>query len=479
MKQQLLQRFITLEDENNLFQKKIQNVHFWSYIREYMYEEIIANSEQNIDISNNASSGGIKQKIKKIFYEIPNILFHNPFHGLEEKELLVISTPSKIYADDFFQCIYTENIIKRFTKKANVIESASYEPHKKPTEFTNVKYLDYLLIKVQVKTKIKQIFNKGSLTSQEQIYIEELIGMINKEFNISLDISKISNYIKNMLIKQKVAYRYYDKVLNKAKPKCIIEICHYEFSKLVLNEVAKDKKIKVVELQHGIIGSLHEAYNYNRIVDLPCFPDYILLFGEYWKETASFPINKENLLPVGFPYFEERTVTKTKNREQKKVFLFLSQPTIGIELSNLAVELNKVIDHNNFKVIYKLHPNEFTNWKEKYSQLANTNIEVVDNTEKDLYYYFSISNYQIGVYSTALYEGIGYGLKTFILKTFGYEYVGDLVNKRNAILIERAADILEKLNDELEDSDNISSQLWKEGSINNIATAIEGIINDL
>ncbi|MPM88210.1 hypothetical protein SDC9_135311 [bioreactor metagenome] len=161
------------------------------------------------------------------------------------------------------------------------------------------------------------------------------------------------------------------------------------------------------------------------------------------------------------------------------MFLFLSQPTIGKELTSFAIELNKVIDHNNFKIIYKLHPNEFANWREKYSQLANTNIEVVDNTQNDLYYYFSISNYQIGVYSTALYEGIGYGLKTFILKTFGYEYIGDLVNKGNAILVESAVDVLEKLDSKVEDVDALRIQLWKENSVNNIATAIKGIINDL
>ena len=104
---------------------------------------------------------------------------------------------------------------------------------------------------------------------------------------------------------------YYLKLLDKVKPKIIIEVVSYSFNNLLINEVAKKYKIPTIELQHGTIGRYHIAYNFKKQIYLPTFPDYIFLFGEYWKNNTRFPISNGKLKVTGFPYFEHKmNITK-------------------------------------------------------------------------------------------------------------------------------------------------------------------------
>src|SRR5699024_9522570 len=119
----------------------------------------------------------------------------------------------------------------------------------------------------------------------------------------------------------------------------------------------------------------------------------------------------------------------------------ISQGNIGKHLSDVANMLSKEIDQNSFEIIYKLHPGEYDTWKDDYPWLLKSNIKVIDNSLHDMHYYFSFANIQIGVNSTALFEGIAYNLPTFILKTSGYEIMNDLIESGYMKLVKNHSDI--------------------------------------
>ena len=89
------------------------------------------------------------------------------------------------------------------------------------------------------------------------------------------------------------------------------------------------------------------------------------------------------------------------------------------------------------QIKYKLHPSEYNIWKE-YPDLCRlaevANVEILDS-DVDLYSLFATSFYQIGVFSTAIYEGIGMGCKTVLLNLPGVEYMDDLVASSLAVLL--------------------------------------------
>ena len=213
--------------------------------------------------------------------------------------------------------------------------------------------------------------------------------------------------------------------------------------------------------------------------EIEYFPDKILSFGNYWKNACPFPIDSENIIPMGFPYFEENSKTYMKIAEdknskegnnqktEKKQILFISQGVIGKYLSELAYEtalnMNKNNENNednaqNYNFIYKLHPGEYGTWKENYDYLTKAvnefdNFTVINKSEPPLYELFAESHYQIGAFSTAIYEGLAFNCKTFIIDVPGVEYLDDLIDKDIVKKVNSSEELINYINNE-----NISIQ---------------------
>ena len=68
--------------------------------------------------------------------------------------------------------------------------------------------------------------------------------------------------IRKIALRHKLSYRYYEKIINRVKPKIITEVVSYGFNRMIINEIAKEKQIPIVEFQHGVMGKYHVAYNF-------------------------------------------------------------------------------------------------------------------------------------------------------------------------------------------------------------------------
>ena len=71
--------------------------------------------------------------------------------------------------------------------------------------------------------------------------------------------------------------------------------------------------------------------------------------------------------------------------------------------------------------MFKLHPGECSVLKTEYPLLLHADIDVIDHNQNDMHNYFTQSDFQVGVASTALFEELTYGLKTIIVTLHGYE----------------------------------------------------------
>lgn len=108
--------------------------------------------------------------------------------------------------------------------------------------------------------------------------------------------------------------------------------------------------------------------------------------------------------------------------------MFLSQGPIGKRLSNLAIDLAKKLNKDEYRILYKLHPGKKERYKEEYKKLEQYGILVIYKDEDVLYELFANSEVQIGVYTTAVYEGLGFGLDTYIYKIELSEAMDELCN---------------------------------------------------
>ena len=184
------------------------------------------------------------------------------------------------------------------------------------------------------------------------------------------------------------------------------------------------------------------------------FPDYLLVFGDYWKSIADYPIDTGRVISAGYPYLE-RKIKQYAQSKRKKQILFISQSRIGIPISKFAVELSK---HNlDYKIVYKLHPREVSDWRIRYPWLVDANVEVIDTLGTDLYRLLGESMVQVGVSSTAIYEGLAYGLKTFLIDVLGVDYFDPLIKTKLVHKVSTAEEMVKLLTDD-DKQDVVDSQ---------------------
>src|SRR5699024_11066848 len=107
-------------------------------------------------------------------------------------------------------------------------------------------------------------------------------------------------------------------------------------------------------------------------------------------------------------------------------------------------------------ILFKLHPGEYDVWKTEYTNLYDykDKIQVIEDSGYHIYKYFAESSIQIGVYSFALFEGIGFGLKTFIISTGLVDHMNSLISESNISVIDRTKEIIAEL---LNDQDEFGS----------------------
>lgn len=90
------------------------------------------------------------------------------------------------------------------------------------------------------------------------------------------------------------------------------------------------------------------------------------------------------------------------------------------------------IDHD---IVYKLHPGEYDRWESEYPWLREADFKIIDRSEAQLYKLFAESSTQIGVGSTAVYEGLAFGLETYVYDCLGSEVLQPLVKNGSAAMV--------------------------------------------
>ena len=90
---------------------------------------------------------------------------------------------------------------------------------------------------------------------------------------------------------------------------------------------------------------------------------------------------------------------------------------------------------------YKPHPYEYVGSEPKYFQeLRNAGVTVSDK-DSDIYEIFARSRWQVGIFSTALYEGLYFNVACFVLDNSGSEHMKKIIELDIARLISSPEEI--------------------------------------
>ena len=235
------------------------------------------------------------------------------------------------------------------------------------------------------------------------------------------------------------AHHSYKKLLKRLRPKALLVVVSYSHSIAPLIAAAKSLAVPTIEMQHGTFSPYHLGYHFPNLDEHPYFCDYFFSFGSFWHNMASLPLADEKLITFGFPHLNEqllkanvqdKAITNVESNKSESI-LFLSQGVIGEELAKYAVACAQA--QLPWRLRYKLHPSEYNTWRNDYPNLAaqaDVNlIEVIDHHRFNLYDLMREAHYQVGVFSTAVYEGMALGCKTLLVDLPGLEYMSALIEQ--------------------------------------------------
>lgn len=217
-----------------------------------------------------------------------------------------------------------------------------------------------------------------------------------------------------------------------------------------LMRLNKKNTTRILCISQGVIGKYLSEFAYELTLSL---------LGQNKLEDASIITNN----PKDELYNYEWNIEKIEEFEEKVKLGTITDEEID-KLAKLKrteiIKDNEFNEKEKYEIIYKLHPGEYETWRENYPYLLKAlelnkhrsivDFKVIDDNTTPLYELFATSEYQIGAFSTAIYEGLSFNCKTFIIDAPGIEYLDDLIKSK---IVKKVSDV-EEVSEEIKNKNS-------------------------
>ena len=472
--------FIQIEKKYDLYHVEIEGINPWMYFRFPFWNFRLCKDTLGL-ADNLQKSAGVMPYIYQ-FASAINILLRCNRRRLRKADIILYAHSRRIKSDGYFECIYTDWLAEKY-RYVTVMEDPYMHRHITPVRPKHIYYTDLLQIKSVLRGKLHKYMKTGkyrAIYAQIQKGFSAALEEIRGAYSFGGSDHVIYDELTRIVLEIQVLKEELRLVLEKVQPKLIVEIVSYNKRCMALNELAKGKGIFTIELQHGTMHKDHAAYQFSHgCGEISQFPDFVFLFSEYWKNCANLPISDERIKVTGFPYFERQLHKYQKadaGNEKRVNIIFISQGTIGRQMSQMAAELCELLESDRYHIIYKLHPGEYEGWKKRNPELLKENIEVIDSFEHNIYEYFSVCHVQVGVYSTAIYEGLAFGLATYIYDIGHADTMEELCSQGYAVYVKDAKELYGHLRTDRISRDINGKKFWKANAVENICREIDELL---
>ncbi len=458
--------------------KSIDGFSYWNYMRRDLrksFDDVDAEVEpaffKQIE---SQKAEGIMPKLKKAL----GFFMDDGIRKAGKSDVLFLCHPRRIEMDGKMVSIYTDPVSDRFPDSVTFQRSGLGKYPKDKIYTKNIFFGDRISIRSYIHRYFVKTFRPSEYRRvRNTIYNEMREPFLDLKENYGFD--PRPGLFADRAAELYFFYEYkrpvYKKLLEKISPKVIVEVVGGSFDAKLINEIADEMGIKTVELQHGA-GILETWYPDNAAPSQ--FPKWFFTFGDFWKKASKLPIPEDHIISTGFPYhdMEMEAYPPEKRNRGANTIIFISGSKYGVELFSIAAELKK--RHPEMDVIYKLHPREFPTYREKYKDPESSGVRVIAESKTPLYSLFSESSMQVGVDSTAVYEGMSFGLKTYIWDIPKAVLTKDLTDLNYAKHFKDADDLIRLI--ESRDRDAVEydiNDFFKTGSLDNLEQGIKRILD--
>lgn len=187
------------------------------------------------------------------------------------------------------------------------------------------------------------------------------------------------------------------------------------YSNTELISVLKEKGIEIIELQHGVIGTVHRGYNYAIKDELLPTPNKIYVYDTFWKDEllkAGYYTASQIIVTGRLKY---ELVEKDISIYENRYIVFTGQGGFYREIEKLFKNAQDFLKKNNLKLIYLSHPNEtnkdLNNLADRVNKYCIIFLKEKSFTTEQ-YIYNSLAH--ISVYSSCHFDAVYYKNKTYV-----------------------------------------------------------------
>tara|TARA_B000000557_G_scaffold260143_1_gene257083 strand:- start:322 stop:1227 length:906 start_codon:yes stop_codon:yes gene_type:complete len=288
---------------------------------------------------------------------------------------------------------------------------------------------------------------------------KKLNAKIHKSFNQKINIKSI---IYDVLIHQLTIGIIFEIIFYFKKPKIIIYSDNAEMSDVIFR--ARKRNIITIDLQHSIISKLNILYQHNNNANKEYLSDFVLTYGEYWKQFLSDNYKKVAVGNYLNDYYSRKYLNSNNSKENITI---ISSIVSREHLIELAIFLSKKLPHR--KIIYKLRPEEYTNWRKAFPDklLKQKNVIFIDNEKEELYKILYNSNFVIGTNSTVLIQSLPF-TQVIIIKTGLYHEMEKLIKDGYVKLAKDNIEVLNFIRKNSGKTNKSNKNLYKKDFSNNI-----------
>lgn len=465
------EEFLKLENESNIIDWEIEGIQIWRYerfmVHRYLHE-LDSKGFSDTKISQNYSNKSVKNYIR--------LFLKYRYRPDGKHQVFIFDHRRRVFDGQKYICKYTEEL-SDYYKDSITYEVPFNDSHLEPAKTENLRYYDRMLIKSYVNELFIRKLHKKRYQESYKVIYDKLKGLFGDSYEDETYSHLAKSMNKNLYL---IKYREKQirKLLLKIEPKVIVEVVSYSQNNMILNAVAAKLGIPTIELQHSQINDQMIQYMWGNRQDIEQFPQYLFTFGEFWSKGLQLPIPNDHIKAVGFPYFESEIVkasNKDKNEELSSDLLFISQYLAGPSVYELAIDYCEKFPET--KIIYKLHPDEYTLWKERYPRLTEfNNLKVITDPTITLYDCFVNTKAVIGVFSGALYEALAFDLPVYLYNAEYIEYMNSLIEVKGAIVFQNANELHDCIVNGIK-AQTPELEIWKTNALDNMIKEINALID--
>jgi len=469
-----VENFLQFEKEHGLFELKHKDIYYWHLIRYSLFSRIAHEKDLNPAVADPHASIADRMNFLR---DVPGQLKHY-FDGRRY--------------DIFLSYIYLRKeiagkLVNPFTWFMRDYDCFSIKEHtlfhpdldKEARRGSNTAICRVLWIPKYIYAKVIQKI--GVKFDPEFVRV---LGTINTRFECKLNFTEFVNRAFFEVQRFRVYKRYYSRILQLGRYRVAMMGYYGSQDHLALIAAANEQDIPVVELMHGALDEGDPLYNFGDTSKIgKYYPDYIYTFGDYWNGRCRLPDYVKSI-SVGVPQMDySREVFKGSVKDDKAV-MFVSSRNIGPAMSHLALRFAQyVASVGGYRVIYKLHPFEVVDWKERYSWLAKAEgIQIVD-APINVHSLLATTQHVVGVSSTVLYEAIAFACNVYVwdgVITADQGLAERLVEAGIAPLFENEKHLLQLIENSSDKNNmtELANSMYKPNSVDNIQEALRITIHN-